>query len=235
MSCGCGNNCNGGCNGGCNNGCGCGPMNDMCAPPVPIATIVAGPVGPTGATGAQGPAGFGVTGPTGATGIQGQPGPIGANGPQGATGPAGASGAPIALFTGVFWNPSVPTNDLTSLSGSRVLDLGTVNFDSDTYLFSLKMQIGWNAGAAGPNDLNGSVDFQDGVDVRQTFKWGRSKSEAAGYQYGVAESYDFWFMAYITNGQNLRLTCSDQFYLLGAQLTAFPVPTNIITSPGFIL
>lgn len=234
----CGNNCNGGCGGGCgcgNGNCGYGPNGDMCAPPVPIATIVAGPVGATGPVGPTGPSGFGVTGPTGPTGAQGQPGPIGSNGATGATGPSGASGAPIAFFTGVVWDPTVATDDLAALSGSRVMDLGEVNFDSGTYLFSLKMQIGWNGGAVGPNDLNGHVDFQDGVNVRQTFKWGRSKSEAAGYQYGVAESYDFWFMALVTNGQSLRLTCSDQFYLLGAQLTAFPLPTNIITSPGFIL
>lgn len=227
MSCGCGcgnNNCNE-----------CNQPGDLCAPPVPVVTIVAGPVGPTGATGPSGPAGFGVTGPTGPTGAQGIPGPIGANGTTGATGATGASGAPVAFFTGVTWDPASATADLVNLQGGRVLDFGAVSFTGGSYLFSLKMQIGWNAGAIGPNDLNGSVDFQDGTTVVKTIKWGRSKSEATGYQYGVAESYDFWFIATVTNGQNLRLSCSSQFYLLGAQLTAFPVPTNIITSPGFIL
>lgn len=221
----------------CNTGCSpdCGPQPDLCAPPIPYVQIVAGPVGPTGATGPAGPAGFGVTGPTGATGAQGIPGPIGANGQTGATGPAGASGAPIAFFTGAVWNPDNAAADLAVLAGSRVLDFGTVNFASGTYLFSLKMQIGWNGGAIGPNDLNGNVKFLDGVTLRQTFKWGRSKSEAAGYQYGVAEAYDFWFIADITNGNNLKLTASDQFYLLGAQLAVFPQATNVITSPGFIL
>ncbi|CAK0740459.1 hypothetical protein CCP3SC1_1200007 [Gammaproteobacteria bacterium] len=229
MSCGCGNNnCNGNCGGDCNQ------AGDMCAPPVPIVTIVAGPVGPTGATGPSGPAGYGVTGPTGPTGLQGIPGPIGANGTTGVSGATGASGAPVALFTGVIWNPSVPTDGIEALQGSRVLDFGTVNFNSGDYLFSLKMQIGWNAGAVGPNNLNGSVDFIDGTVTRNVFKWGRSKSEASGYQYGVAEAYDFWFIATVTNGQNVRLVASDQFYLLGAQLVAFPLPTNTITSPGFI-
>jgi hypothetical protein len=41
-------------------------------------------------------------------------------------------------------------------------------------------------------------------------------------------------MATVTNGQNVTITASDQFYLLGAQLVAFVQPTNIITSPGFI-
>lgn len=232
MSCGCGNNCNGNCGCGCDN---CNQPGNLCSPPVPVVTIVGGPVGPTGATGPSGPAGFGVTGPTGATGAQGIPGPIGANGQTGATGATGASGAPTAFFTGVLWNPTTPTTDIQNLQGSRVLDFGTVNFPSGNYLFSLKMQIGWNAGAVGPNDLNGSVDFSDGTTVRKTFKWGRSKSEATGYQYGVAESYDFWFITTVTNGQSLRLTCTDQFYLVGAQLAAFPVPANIITSPGFIL
>lgn len=233
MSCGCGNNnCNGGCGCGCND---CNQPGNLCSPPVPVVTIVGGPVGPTGATGPSGPAGFGVTGPTGPSGAQGIPGPIGSNGATGATGPSGASGAPIAFFTGAYWDPTVATADLAALQGARVLDFGTVNFNSGNYLFSLKMQIGWNGGAVGPNDLNGSVDFMDGTTLRQTFKWGRSKSEASGYQYGVAQSYDFWFITTVTNGQDLRLNCSSQFYLLGAQLTAFPVPTNIITSPGFIL
>jgi hypothetical protein len=184
--------------------------------------------------GPTGPAGYGVTGPAGETGPQGQPGPIGANGQTGATGPTGPSGAPVAIYSGVVWNPAVPTDDLATLAGSRVIDFGTTNFASGNYLFSLKMQIGWNAGAVGPNNLNGTVQFMDGTTVRNTFSWGRLKTQDAGYQYGVAESYDFWFMATVTNGQNVTITASDQFYLLGAQLVAFVQPTNIITSPGFI-
>lgn len=233
MSCGCGNN---NCNGNC--GCGgsdCGSQGDFCTPPVPIATIVAGPIGPTGPQGPTGPAGFGVTGPTGATGIQGQPGPIGANGPGGATGATGVSGAPVALFTGAFWEPSNASAQIPYLQGSRVLDFGEVTFAGGNYLFSLKMQIGWNAGAVGPNNLNGSVDVMDGPTNIKTLKWGLSKTGDSGYQYGVAESFDFWFIGNITNGQNLKLICNNQFYLVGAQLVAFTLPTNIITSPGFIL
>lgn len=219
---------------GCNTNDDCNNREDFCAPPVLISQIVAGPVGPSGPMGATGPAGYGVTGPAGVTGPQGQPGPIGANGQTGATGPTGPSGAPVAIYSGVVWNPAVPTSDLSNLSGSRVLDFGTTNFSSGNYLFSLKMQIGWNGGAVGPNNLNGTVKFMDGTTVRNTFSWGRLKTEAAGYQYGVAEGYDFWFMATVTNGQNVTITASDQFYLLGAQLVAFVQPTNIITSPGFI-
>ena len=220
--------------------CGCNTNNDcnnsetFCAPPVLISQIVAGPVGPSGPMGPTGPAGYGVTGPAGETGPQGQPGPIGANGQTGVTGATGPSGAPVAIYSGVVWNPAVPTNDLAALAGSRVLDFGTTNYSSGNYLFSLKMQIGWNAGAVGPNNLNGTVLFMDGTTVRNTFSWGRLKTQDAGYQYGVAESYDFWFMATVTNGQNATITASDQFYLLGAQLVAFVQPTNIITSPGFI-
>ena len=205
---------------GCNTTNDCNNREDFCAPPVLISQIVAGPVGPSGPMGPTGPAGYGVTGPAGETGPQGQPGPIGANGQTGATGATGPSGAPVAIYSGVVWNPAVPTSDLSNLSGSRVLDFGTTNFASGNYLFSLKMQIGWNGGAVGPNNLNGTVKFMDGTTVRN--------------QYGVAESYDFWFMATVTNGQNVTITASDQFYLLGAQLVAFVQPTNIITSPGFI-
>lgn len=63
--------------------------DNLCQPPVPVTTIVAGPVGPTGPSGPTGPAGFGATGSTGPSGPQGVPGPIGTNGATGSTGPAG--------------------------------------------------------------------------------------------------------------------------------------------------
>lgn len=214
----------------------CGPTGPsaFCTPPTPVATIVAGPVGPTGATGPSGPAGFGVTGPTGATGSTGQPGAIGLNGATGATGAAGSNGTPTALFTGAFWSPSVATDDLVALVGGRTLDFGTVPFSSGAYLAVLTAQIGWNAGVAGPNNLNGQLDFMDGTIVRNTFKWGRAKSEAAGYQYAESESLDFQFLVTVTAGNHLYLKASAQMYLLGGQLTLYPVPTNVITSPGFI-
>ena len=214
----------------------CGPTgpSNFCGPPQVVAAIVAGPMGPTGPTGPEGPSGFGVTGPTGPTGPQGDPGPIGLIGASGPTGPAGTNGAPIGFFTGVIWNPTTPTDDLVALVGSRTLDFGAVPFASGSYLFSLKMQIGWNAGAVGPNNLNGTVQLFDNTTSLQTLSWGRAKSEASGYQYADAQSLDFWFLGTITNGNNLYLKASSQFYLLGAQLTAFQLPTNIITSPGFI-
>jgi len=211
-----------------------GPAANFCGPPNVIAAIVAGPVGPTGPTGPAGPISYGVTGPTGPTGPQGVPGAIGLIGASGPTGPAGTNGAPIGFFTGVLWAPAVPTDDLVALVGGKTLDFGTVPFASGSYLFSLKMQIGWNAGAVGPNNLNGSAQLLDNTTVLETVQWGRAKSEASGYQYADAQSLDFWFLATVTSGNNLYLKASSQFYLLGAQLTAFPLPSNIITSPGFI-
>jgi len=219
--------------------CGCeSATGPMCGPPQPVATIVAGPPGATGPSGPTGPAGFGVTGPTGATGSVGQPGPIGQNGALGATGATGASGAPIAFFTGEIWAPSLPTDDLENLQGSRVLDFGAVNFNSGAYLFMLAMQIGWNGGEVGANELNGSAVFLDGIIPRQTIAWGRSKKDPAGqslgYAYAEAQGYAHIFQATITSGNHLYLTCSDQFYILGAQLTVFALPANVINSPGFI-
>jgi hypothetical protein len=175
-----------------------------------------------------------VTGATGPSGSQGQPGPIGAPGQTGASGPAGSNGTPIAVFAGAYWEPAVAADDLRVLQGSRVLDFGQVPFPSGYYLFSLKMQIGWNAGAVGPNDLTGWVSFFDGPIDRKDLNWGRIKGESAGYQYGVAQSLDFWIIVEVTQGQNLYLKATDQFYLLGAQLVVFPMPTNVISSPGFI-
>ncbi len=214
----------------------CGPTGpaNFCGPPQVVAAIVAGPVGPTGPTGPEGPSGFGVTGPEGPTGPQGVPGAIGLIGASGPTGPAGTNGAPIGFFTGVIWNPAVPTTELAALVGARTLDFGAVPFASGSYLFSLKMQIGWNAGAVGPNNLNGTAMLLDNTTVLQTVSWGRAKSEADGYQYADVQSLDFWFLATVTAGNSLYLKASAQFYLLGAQLTAFQLPTNIISSPGFI-
>ena len=226
MSCGCNGNCNGGCN---NDGCWSG--QSACSPPVPITTLVNGPVGATGATGPQGPAGFGVTGVTGPTGPAGQAGPVGPRGVSGLVGATGASGAPVAFFPGAVWEPTLASDALKVLQGSRTINFGTTPF-SGNYLFSLKMQIGWNGGDVGPNGLNGTVTFNDGVFVRNTFNWGRTKDGLSGYQYGVAESFDFWFLATVTQGSNLTLGASDQFYLLGAQLVMFAQPATIVGGAG---
>lgn len=217
------------------NTCPPGPTGPgLCQPPTPVVTIVAGPVGPTGPSGATGPSGFGVTGPTGPTGATGQPGPIGLIGATGASGPSGASGAPVAFFTGVIWNPTSPTADLASLVGGRTLNFGINPLNTGAYLFSLKMQIGWNAGAAGANDLNGTAQLFDNALSVMTVGWGRGKSGTDGYAYSDAQNVDVWFLATITQLNSIYLKASGQFYLLGAQLTAFAVPANIVTSPGFI-
>ena len=211
-----------------------GPGESWCSPPAQTTVIVAGPVGPTGASGPTGPAGFGVTGPTGPTGATGQPGPIGLIGATGATGAAGALGPPICFFTGAIWNPTTPTDDIAALAGSRVIDFGEIPFAGGSYLFSLQMQIGWNGGAIGPNNYNGQVDFMIAATVLNTFPWGRLKTEAAGYQYGTVESYDLSFIQTIASGQHLYLKASAQLFLVGAQLTVYPLPINVVTSPGFI-
>lgn len=219
----------------CNDGCGPTGPNIPCSPPQPVVEIVAGPVGPTGPMGPTGPQGFGPTGPTGATGPQGVPGPVGASGSPGATGATGVSGAPVAIFPGVLWNPSVPTDDIVGAVGGRVLDFGVVPFPSGSYLFSLKIQLAWNAGAIGGNNVNTKADFMDGTTVLPIpIPFGRSKSESAGYQYGAAESYDLWFVATVTNNNHLYLKAAADYYLLGAQLVAFPLPGYLVTSPGFI-
>ncbi len=111
---------------------------------------------------------------------------------------------------------------------------GIIPFANGNYLFHLSAQIGWNGGAIGANSFEGQMDFMQGVAVLNSFKWGRIKTESSGYQYGVAESFDLDFLATVTNGQHLYLKANNQMFLLGAQLTVFQLPTNVITSPGFI-
>jgi hypothetical protein len=115
-----------------------------------------------------------------------------------------------------------------------VLNFGNVPFASGAYLFSLKMQVGWNAGAAGANDLNGNAQLFDNTVSVQTLNWARGKTGTDGYGYSDVQGLDFWFLASVTQSNAVYLKASGQFYLLGAQLTVFPVPTNVITSPGFI-
>lgn len=210
------------------------PTDAFCTAPALTTVIVAGPVGPTGPTGAQGPSGFGVsgaTGPQGATGPAGTPGAVGATGPTGAT---GASGPPVVFFTGVLWTPSVASTDIVNAQGSKNLDFGQMPASTGTYLAHLSVQIAWNAGATGANTLNGQGYLMDGSNVKQTIYWGLSKTGTSGYEYGSATSYDHWFRVSLTKNNNVYLKASDQFYLLGAQLTLFTDATTTVTSPGFV-
>lgn len=171
---------------------------------------------------------MGSTGPQGTIGLQG------ATGIAGPTGPAGTS-AILAFFTGYFWSPAMPyTNAINSLTANKILDFGTVPFASGEYLFHIEMQIGWNPGAGGANSLNGSVDFCNGLgNPVGSFRWGRMKTGSNGHGYGEVESYGHWLKASVTQGNNLYLQTSGDFYLIGAQLSVLNLPTFVITSPGF--
>lgn len=205
----------------------------MCSPPVPVTTVVAGPMGPMGPSGPTGPNGaVGVTGPSGATGATGPLGPIGLQGITGATGAQGPSGASsmVAFFKGVIWQPTGPaTTAIANLVDQLVIDFGEVPFTTGDYLFHLEAQIGWNPGANGANDRNGYFTFRDGATPRQGLVWGRMKSGSTGHGYGTVESYSLDFITTITQGNHAFLEASAQAYLVGAQLTVFNAPPYIIT------
>ena len=210
------------------------PTDAFCTSPAQTTVIVAGPVGPTGATGAIGPAGFGISGATGPSGPTGPAGLTGGYGATGSTGPAGTSSAPEVFFTGVLWTPTVASNDIVNAQGSKNMDFGAMPAVTGTYLAHLSVQIAWNGGAVGANTLNGQGVLMDGSVVRQTLYWGLSKTGTSGYEYGAATSYDHWFRVTLTQGAHAYLKASDQFYILGAQLTLFSDAVNVVTSPGFV-
>lgn len=210
----------------------------MCSPPVPVTTVVAGPQGPRGPTGPTGPVGaVGVTGPSGATGATGPLGPIGLQGITGATGAQGPSGASslVAFFKGVVWDPApdTPTVAIANLVDQLTLDFGIVPFTSGYYLFHLRMQIGWNAGASGANTQNGFFTFYDGATALQGINWGRLKTGSTGHGYGTVTEYGLDFIVPVTQGNHLFLTAGVQSYLLGGQLTCWNLPPYEIP-PGTI-
>lgn len=203
----------------------------LCQPPVEVTTIVAGPVGATGPSGPTGPAGFGVTGPSGPTGPQGVPGPIGQNGVSGATGVSGSNGPPIAFFTGVIWSPATPTDAIAAAVTGRVLDLGATSLSTGVYLLCLTLQHGWPpSGASGVNNFNGAAQFVVGDVVAQEFPWGVTTPQ----EMGSSQTMAVWFRATLTQGAELFVKSSGNFYLLGGQLAVFQDATNVVTSPGFI-
>lgn len=216
----------------------------LCTPPVPVTTVVAGPQGMTGPIGPTGPIGLrGSTGPAGVPGPTGVQGNIGLKGDQGATGVTGSPGSsnPLALFTGAFWSPSYPYSDqLNALVGDKIIDFGTIPFETGEYLFHLEMQVGWNGNPAGQNVKNGycfignTLYDPDGPGTIRKFYWAAEKLGSFGYTYGDVHSYSHWFTGNINQGSNLYLQCNAEFYLLGAQLCVFNLPSYTITSPGFI-
>jgi hypothetical protein len=226
----------------------CGSPDPFCTPPVPVVTVVAGPQGATGATGPQGAQGFrGATGATGAQGATGPQGSIGITGPQGSTGIQGPTGVQsmVGFFSGAIWDPSTPPGQkLTNLSDAKAIDFGQIGFASGTYLFHLEMQIGWagnlNAGGGGYQPyLNGNAWFSSGTAfgtaaLLQNFWWGRASTNVGTVNYGSAQSYGHWFVATVNQGDNLFLGTGSDWFLLGAQLSAFIIPPYNVTSPGFI-
>lgn len=211
----------------------------ICQPPTPVTTVVAGPQGPTGPTGAQGVTGLrGPSGPTGPQGATGPQGPIGLKGDTGATGQTGPAGssAPVAVFTGKFWDPSFPySTELLGYSNARsTINLGNVPFASGQYLFQLDVQIAWNGNPAGQNQRNGwlwisQIEANDQDGYIKKFPWTRIKNGGAGYNYGEVESYSHTFIGTLVQGQNLFVESSDDGpFLLGAQLAIFNVPDYVI-------
>ena len=228
--------------------CGCSSSGssdfeqNFCVPPATLPVLVAGPVGPSGATG---PRGFdGSEGPFGPTGPRGATGPIGPNGQNGGLGSTGATGVsgtgqPLAFFTGAKWEPPEPYSDAILSPGSqRLLVMGNIPFSDGTYLMHLEMQVIWNGGAAGPNNVSGDLFvrqrasisyFEDIIAIRT----GRIKTGTNGFGYGTIESYSLQFRASLKQGYSIELQCGTQYFLAGAQLTVFNMPPYVIVSPGF--
>ena len=60
------------------------------------------------------------------------------------------------------------------------------------------------------------------------------KTGGSGHGYGEVEAYSHTVLANVTQGNNLYLQASGNFYLIGAQISVLNVPTYVVTSPGFI-
>lgn len=131
----------------------------------------------------------------------------------------------VAFFKGIIWEPTGPaTTDIANLVDQKTLDFGAIPFASGYYVFKLRLQIGWNAGASGANNLNGVFTFYDGVDSRQSINWGRLKTGSAGFGYGTAEEFGLDFVTIVTQGNHLSVVASQQAYILGGQLTVYELP-----------
>jgi len=213
-----------------------------CTPPTPVTTIVAGPQGPSGPTGATGPQGnrgaTGAMGPTGMTGPQGQIGLHGNTGSTGATGPASGT-APLAYFTGDQWRPSGPNGYngvIPTMTGNKIFDLGQIPFASGGYILDFSIQMAWLGGAAtSANGIDGDLFVQSPIGTTLAIiHWGLYNS--ASTSIGVVQGYSHKIQLQLTQGQNLYLTTSPNFLLVGAQLSVFSQPPEVtyqIQSPGW--
>ena len=143
--------------------CATGPTgSNLCSPPIPVTTIVAGPQGPTGPQGPQGligPTGpVGVAGPSGATGPLGPIGLVGQTGPVGPTGPIGSS-APVAFFSGFKWGPAAPYHNgiIGGIAQNLLMSLGAIPFATGQYLVHLNVQLVWNSQTNGTSYWDGNL------------------------------------------------------------------------------
>ena len=115
----------------------------------------------------------------------------------------------------------------------RTLDLGQNPLPTGTYLFALSMQVGWND-SGGPLAWDGFAQFVDGSNPIYTMPWGLFTSNTAATGSGTSACQVFFFQATITNLNELWIKTQGNFYLLGASLVVFPLPANVVTSPGFV-
>lgn len=115
----------------------------------------------------------------------------------------------------------------------RTIDMGQNPLATGPYTFILTLQIGWDS-RNGPLDQNGFAQLVDGTNPIFTMPWGLFNSSSAATGEGTAASYTFIFTASMTNDNEIFIKTQGNFYLLGASMLVFPVPTNVVTSPGFV-
>lgn len=101
------------------------------------------------------------------------------------------------------------------------------------YLFMLTLQIGWDS-RNGPLNQNGFATLVDGDATIYTMPWGLFNTASSSTGDGTAESYTFFFTAEMTLNNEIWVKSQGNMYLLGASLVVFPVPTHVVTSPGFV-
>lgn len=121
-----------------------------------------------------------------------------------------------------------------NLQTGVTIDMGQNPLQTGSYLFMLTLQIGWKDNAAGPLTDNGFAQVVDGTNPIYTMPWGLFKTSTSPDGSGTAASYTFFFQATMTNLNEIWIKSQGAICLLGASLVVFPVPTNVITSPGFI-
>lgn len=115
----------------------------------------------------------------------------------------------------------------------RTIDMGQNPLPTGTYLFMLSLQVGWDD-SGGPLDQNGFAQFVDGSNPVFTMPWGLFTSNSSTTGSGTSACQVFFFQATITNMNEIWIKSQGNMYLLGASLVVFALPTNVVTSPGFV-